>query len=133
MGPRRTSLSTNAKNAVSADRPPHGEIGRLHDVVDFTDKSLLTLIRRIERSHTPEHMIYREAELDEVWRLVDGALRDFRARGGTKEVAAILERLRAIVMRAHDFVGVNSDVVKAAAELRGGIFLALSYVNLKRQ
>jgi hypothetical protein len=102
-------------------------------VEDFTDKSLRALIGRIERSRTPEHMVYREAEFDEVWRLVDGALRELRVHGGSDEVATVMERLRAIVMRAHDFVGVDSDVAKAAAELRGGIFLALSCVNLERR
>lgn len=123
----------SAKKGISADSPPPGKIDRLHDVEDFTAKSLRVLIRRIERSYTPEHMVYREAELDEMWRLVDGALRDVRAHGGFEEVAVIMERLRAIVMRAHDFIGVDSDVAKAAAELRGGIFLALSCVNLKRR
>jgi hypothetical protein len=123
----------SAKTGISADRLPPGDIDRLHDVEDFTEKSLRALIRRIERSRTPEHMVYREAELDEVWRLVDGALRELRAGGGSEDAAAIMERLRAIVMRAHDFVGVDSDVAKAATELRGGIFLALSCVNLMRR
>jgi hypothetical protein len=123
----------SAKTGTSAHSPPSRDVDRLHDVEDFTDKSLRALIGRIERSHAPEHMVYREAELDEVWRLVEGALRDLRAQGGSGEIAAIMERLRAIVMRAHEFVGVDADVAKAAAELRSGIFLALSCVNLKRR
>lgn len=78
-------------------------------------------------------MIYREAELDEVWRLIDGAMRGLRAAGGSEEAVAILQRLSEAVMRAHDFIGVDSDVTKAAAALRSGIFLAMSCINLQRR
>jgi hypothetical protein len=118
---------------ISAEGPSLSEIDRLYELDDFSDKSLMALIGRIERSHAPEHLIYRESELDEVWRLVESALREVRVRGGADELESLLLQLRDIVVRAHDFVGVDGGVGKAAAELRGGIFLALKCANLLRR
>lgn len=117
------------------DRTGPQEIDRLHVFAELTDQSVLALVARIERSSTPEHMIYRECELDEAWRLLDSAVRNVRALGGEGAAEALetLDGLRAIVIKAHDLVGVDGDVKGAASELRQGVFLARKWANLQRR
>ncbi len=111
--------------------PVHGEIDQANFVPDFSEPCLAQIIKRLELSHTMEQLIYREAELDEVWRLVDGALRDIRRQNTTAEVAGILEQLLQAVGKAHDYVGVDDDPAAAASELRQSVFLTRKYSNLQ--
>jgi hypothetical protein len=113
--------------------PP--ELDRLHVFYELTDQTVLALVTRIERSSTPEHMIYRECELDEAWRLLDSAVREIRVRRGASAAEALetLDALRLIVIKAHDLVGVDGDVTNAASELRQGVFLARKWVNLQKR
>jgi hypothetical protein len=67
------------------------------------------LIHLLRRSSTPEQFIYREAELDEYWRFLDDEIRT-APRG---ERAAVLEQLKASVMRAHDLAA-EGHVAEAA-------------------
>jgi hypothetical protein len=83
-------------------------------VENFSDLTIQTLADRLHRSHGDEQCIYRESELDELWRLLDIAAR-------SHDSTADLERLRAlrdIVHRAHDCVGMDARPQEAAAILR---------------
>ena len=62
----------------------------------------------------------REAELDDLWRYVDAAVE--RARNQGEDVSAIsgLERLRGIVMEAHDLAG-DGAVQAADQKLRSAM------------
>ena len=108
-----------------------GQVGGLNEVEDFDAPTLTALIARLERSSSLEQLVYREAELDEVWRLVDGALRETRRSSSTGEAVTLLQQLKDLVFKVHDLVGVDSDPQAAAAELRAGLFLALKYANLR--
>jgi hypothetical protein len=127
-------MKARAGNSVPDGAGPP-ELDRLHDIAELTDQSVLALVTRIERSSSPEHMIYRECELDEAWRLLDSAVREVRARGGANaaETLETLDALRGLVIKAHDLVGVDADVTSAASELRQGVFLARKWVNLQKR
>ena len=111
--------------------PAHGEVDQPNYVEDFSEVSLNRIIKRLELSRTVEQLIYREAELDEVWRLVDGALRDVRCRNTAAEIAGVLEQFLQAVGKAHDYVGDDDDPAAAASELRQSVFLARRYTNLQ--
>jgi len=85
-------------------------------VETMSDLTIQTLVERLQRSRTPEQFIYRESELDELWRLVDIAL-----RAGTSADMRGEERLRQMrdaIHRAHDLVGMDGKPLEAAAALR---------------
>lgn len=85
----------------------------IHDVDDYSELTIRAMIDRLERSTTPEQFIYRETELDEMWRLVDIRIRI--ADGAEK---AALEDMRGAIVRAHDLVGMEGQPLDAANELR---------------
>lgn len=85
----------------------------IHDVDDYTQITIRALIDRIERSTTPEQFIYRETELDEMWRLVDIRLR--HAEGAER---TSLEALRKAIVAAHDLIGMDEKPAEAAQALR---------------
>ena len=103
---------------------------RLNAIRGLDDAQIGALIRRLENSHTLEHLIYREAELDEVWRLVEAALREAARKGGSGELREVLTALREAVEKVHDLVGDDDDAIAAAQELRRSIFLVRKYGNL---
>jgi hypothetical protein len=74
-------------------------------VEDFAPETLGALGERIARSVTQEQLVYREAELDDLWRLVETTL--VQARDERLPAAEIgrLERLLGLVRDAHDLVG----------------------------
>jgi hypothetical protein len=88
-------------------------LDEIYDVDDYSQIAIQAMIDRLERSTTEEHYIYRETELDEMWRLVDISLGIATAseRHG-------LSRLKAAIMRAHDLVGVDGKPIDAARALR---------------
>ena len=91
----------------------------LDDVIaveNFSDLIIQVLADRLARSKTAEHCIYRESELDELWRLLDIAVRAGDP-DGLRDQASLI-KLRDIVHRAHDLVGMDSAPVAAAAMLR---------------
>lgn len=108
-----------------------GQISEPNVVEGFDPASLSAIISRLERSSTLEHLVYREAELDEVWRLLDAALREARRNLAGAETIELLEGLKEMTFKVHDLVGVDSDPQAAAAELRAGLFLARKYSNLR--
>jgi hypothetical protein len=85
-------------------------------VEDFSEETLRNIVAHLEASTTFEHFVYRESELDEVFRLVDDVL-----RGGIRRIDAeqrarwqlILEAAR----DAHDLVGIE-EPERAAERLR---------------
>lgn len=96
---------------------------QLYGINDLAIATLQMLCIRIETSTSIEQLIYRESELDEVWRLADGALADAnRNCAGALEVGRI-ESLRALAMQVHDLLGVAEDAPAAAACLRTALQL----------
>jgi len=89
------------------------DLDDIHNVDDYSDATLRAMIDRLERSTTEEQFIYRETELDEMWRLVD--IRLTQAEG--EERAALLV-LKEAIMRAHDLVGMEGKPMDAARLLR---------------
>jgi len=87
------------------------------DVEGFDAATLLAIAERIELSRRPEHLIYRESELDEVWRLLDLTLCAERETM-PGEVRDALVLLRAQVVEAHDLIGIDSQPAAAARRLR---------------
>lgn len=90
----------------------------LHDVLDCSAPTLRALAARIDVSDTDMRLVYRETELDELWRWAEVALAqagrdrvDARARSHWAEV-------RAEIMRIHDLVGIDTDLAGAAQGLR---------------
>jgi hypothetical protein len=88
------------------------------DIEDYSTSTLGTLIERLLASASPEQLIYRECELDEVWRLIDLDIASRKASGGAAAELDELARWRDTVMQAHDLVGVNADPAAAAQRLR---------------
>ena len=85
-------------------------------VENFSDLTIQTLADRLQRTRTAEQCIYRESELDEVWRLIDIAVRSGDPDGLRDNET--LRMMRDAVHRAHDLVGMESKPVEAAAALR---------------
>lgn len=83
-------------------------------VEDFSDATIVNLIVQLEASHSFEHCIYREAELDAVWRLLDIALVHVPAGAIAPPQIALL---RDAVHTAHDLVA-DEQPAAAAASLR---------------
>lgn len=91
----------------------------LNDVLpvdNFSDLSIQMLADRLQRSTTNEQHIYRESELDELWRLLDIAAK----RGDSDGVRdqTWLVAMRNSVHRAHDLVGMDGRPKEAADILR---------------
>lgn len=88
-------------------------------VDNLSDLTLQALIDRIARSTTDEHFIYRETELDELWRLADMAVRRGEAVGhrGPDQVLA----MRDAIHQAHDLVGMEGKPLEAAEALRAAV------------
>jgi hypothetical protein len=87
-------------------------------VEDYSPATLTTLADALERSTTREHFVYREAELDDLWRVVDTALRAARRDTRERGRADRLQRLQGIAEKAHDLVGADERPHEAAAHLR---------------
>lgn len=88
-------------------------LDQIHDVDDYSEITIRAMIDRLERSTTPEHFVYRETELDEMWRVVDLRL----AQAGESERRQLVP-LKAAIMRAHDLVGMDDKPLEAADALR---------------
>ena len=88
-------------------------------VENFSDLTIQQLADRLQRSHTAEHHIYRESELDELWRLLDIACRSGDPDGLRGEET--LRNMRDVVHRAHDLVGVDGKPQEAAEMLRSAL------------
>jgi hypothetical protein len=85
---------------------------------DFAPGSIARVAALLERSTRREHFVYREAELDDLWRLIDMELAAARRDHRRAHDVARLEALLAITHEAHDLVGADEDPHAAAACLR---------------
>lgn len=84
----------------------------IHDIDDWSQITVWALIDRIRKSSSFEHAIYRETELDELWRNLDIAAAT-AVREGLPEAPRLLH-LKAITMQAHDLIGVDGNLPAAA-------------------
>jgi hypothetical protein len=88
------------------------------EVRDCSNATLIAIAERLERSEGPAHMVYRETELDELWRVIDLAMsRAVVEQANTEE----LTRLRGAVVVAHDLVGIDEAMPRAAEVLRAAV------------
>lgn len=90
-------------------------VDSINTVDDYSKETLSALCELIEQSTTLEHLIYREAEMDEVWRILDLAITD--SRTPSADLPKLVEA-REIIMQVHDLIGVDEDVVAAAEKLK---------------
>jgi hypothetical protein len=88
-------------------------VSEIHAVNDYSGATIAALAGRLEGSTELEHFVYREAELDDLWRVIDTALAEARdQRDGESE--RFLTSLKSLTHEAHDLVG--SEQPRAAAE-----------------
>ena len=90
-------------------------------VHDFSPDTLLALIERIDSSSGFQHFIFREAELDDLWRQVERALVGAQSQGDEQKDVGRLQILLDCVMAAHDLVSIskaNEAIVKLQAGVR---------------
>lgn len=85
-------------------------------IENFSDLTIQVLAERMARSATPEQFIYRESEMDELWRLLDIAVRAGDPDGLRDREK--LHMMRDLVHRAHDLVGMEGKPKEAAEALR---------------
>lgn len=92
-------------------------LDELHDISDFKPETLQLLANRIEYSCDELHQIYRETELDEVWRWIDVAIGQSIYDRAPREKIDQLLSIKNEVMAIHDYVGIESDMQNAARRL----------------
>lgn len=87
---------------------------RIVIVDDTSVETLRNIQAHLRISSTFEHCAYREAELDEVWRLLD-----MRLRVASGAELDHLARMREVIWQAHDLVGSGRplDAARAMAPL----------------
>lgn len=90
----------------------------LHDVFDCRPETLLALADRVEQSTDDIQLVYREAEMDELWRAVSIAVMECQHNRVAPEKMAFWLGIKDEVMRIHDIVGVDLDRTLAATALR---------------
>ena len=95
----------------------------LTSIDDYSAATLRGLAERIAVSSEVEHMIYRESELDEVWRLLDADVASAGRNGVGKEESQRLQTLRELIIEAHDLIGNDGDTVAARERLTRAIAL----------
>jgi hypothetical protein len=77
-------------------------------------------VERIESSSGFQHFIFREAELDDLWRQVEHALVHAQSQGPEHKDIDRLRVLLDCVVAAHDLVSVSKKD-EAMAQLQAGI------------
>jgi hypothetical protein len=92
-----------------------------HLIENYSAETVAALCDWLEQSGSREQLVYREAELDDLWRLLDTALADARRDSRRHALASELERLLAVTVQAHDLVGCDEEPLRAAALLREAI------------
>jgi hypothetical protein len=89
----------------------------LSPITDYSRQTLAALVKRLQQSKHLEELVYRESELDEVWRLIDmDRLALLRQHGETAGTRA-LGHLQAGIHAAHDLAGESDDGIAAARHL----------------
>lgn len=89
------------------------DIDSLYDVSDTSPETLVLLSGLIARSRSEEQLVYRETEIDELWRLL--AIERKWASGAR---AAQIDKVMGVVMVVHDLIGVSAEPAAAADMLR---------------
>ncbi|WP_233810221.1 hypothetical protein [Paraburkholderia sp. HP33-1] len=89
----------------------------IHTIEDYLPQTLRELIERVEKSSTFEQMIYRESEMDEVWRLLDNDIAASARQGSNTREVRNLVALRKLIVEAHDFIGNDGNTVDARDRL----------------
>lgn len=104
----------------AAPRPTGADVraDELHDVLDCAPATMRALADRIEASDEDMALIYRETEIDELWRWVDVGLGQAEHLRAAAPVVQHWRALKAEVMRIHDLVGIDLDGVAAVRSLR---------------
>jgi hypothetical protein len=91
----------------------------LHDILDCSPETLDFLAQRIEDSRRDDmRLIYRETEIDELWRWVDVGLGQSEHLRAAQTTVSQWRSFKAEVMRIHDMVGIDTDLAAAAQDLR---------------
>ncbi len=85
-------------------------------IENFSDLTIQNLADRMQRSNSFEQYVYRESEMDELWRLLDVAVRTGDPDGLRSEEK--LRMMRDLVHKAHDLVGMEGKPKEAAEILR---------------
>lgn len=98
----------------------NADLNRPLPVHDFSPDTLLALIERIESSSGFQHFIFREAELDDLWRQVERALVGAQAQGNGNRDVDRLQILLNCVEAAHDLVSI-SKANEAIVQLQAGV------------
>ena len=114
--PHKSSLPNDVGGCDSFKRGGTVNVNDCHDIKDGSSETFLFLSDLISSSRTDEHMVYRECELDELWRLLLAE----RALAAAAEVARIDARIAGVV-EVHDLLGLNATAataIDAAARLR---------------
>lgn len=91
---------------------------RMVIVEEVSAPTLVALIAHLEVSVAFDHLVYREAELDALWCLVELAEKEAVRSGGDAAERARLQALLAGVRDAHDRVR-DDRTADAADRLRG--------------
>ncbi|CAB3723628.1 hypothetical protein [Paraburkholderia rhynchosiae] len=89
----------------------------LHPIEDYSPGTLRELIGRVENSRALEQIIYRESELDEVWRLLDGDIAAAARKALNSVEAQKLVAVRKLIIEAHDLIGNDSNTMGARERL----------------
>lgn len=92
------------------------DLDEILPIENFSDLTIQLLSERLQRSRTAEHCIYRETELDELWRLLDIAIKEGDPDG--LRDSDQLRHMRTLVHEAHDLVGMENKPQEAATVLR---------------
>jgi hypothetical protein len=92
-------------------------------LADLSLKSLIALVQRLQETETSDQFLYRELELDQAYFWADESFK-LAKRPGAKDDLAQVEQIRALVLNAHDYVGV-SNVHAAIGELNKVIELKM--------
>lgn len=89
----------------------------IYVIEDYSPQTLRALAARVEKSTAFEQLIYRESELDEVWRLIDGDLAIAASAGAQSPQVQRLAALRELIVDAHDLIGNGGHTAYACDRL----------------
>lgn len=89
----------------------------MHRVPDCSPQSLAALVDLLSRSSQPEHWLYREAELDDLWRHAEMELQTARSMYPDSSLVSAYENLHAVAFTAHNLAAAGR-LDEAASELR---------------
>ena len=83
------------------------------EIEDLSPATLAAMAERLRHSVSAEHCVYRETELDQLWRLADVAI----GAGVGSPFWSSLPTLRTAIVEAHDLAGIELKPREAATRL----------------